>query len=245
MTKINVTHILNVFFDEISDQSGKMLENFRHNDRAFARALLANQTEVKAKDTLQAGVALKATPRSLEIHPFVFRQVCRNGIILGKSTQSHKLGQVGDSCQLSVGGKAGEVISSSEIEAWFRDAVQACCQTEAFNDATQKFHNSLHIPLPNQAGVGNALLVSLNYKNSAYAKKWHKKIMREYLNHDDPTLFRLVNAVTAVARDLHDPHRKWKLECFAGELAVTLSFSPIFKAASQKALPKERYTVQI
>ena len=245
MTKVNITHILNVFFDEISDQSGKMLENFRYNDRAFARALLANQTEVRSKDAIQSGVALKATPISLEVHPFVFRLVCQNGTILGKSTQSHKLGQVGDSCQVSVSGKAGEVIASTEIEAWFRDAVRDCCRPEAFYDSAQKFHHSLHHVLTNQVGVDKALLASLNQKSFPLYKVWHEKIMREYLQRDDPTMFRLINAVTAVARDLHDPQQKWKLECFAGELAMTTFASPAKKVAAQKALPAERSTVQI
>lgn len=245
MTNINVTHILNVFFDEISDRSGKMLENFRHNERAFARALLPNQTEVKAKDVLQAGVALKATPSSLELHPFVYRQVCRNGTILGKSTQSHKLGQAGDSCRVEVDGKAGEVIAAAEVEGWFRDAVGVCCQPEAFYDGAQKFLTSLHWHFHDKVVVEKALAASLTSENFPAHKRHFEEIMREYLNHDEPTLFRLVNAVTAVARDLHDPDQKWKLECFGGELALNPPSLPVLEGGSEKALPTEKSLVRI
>ena len=164
MEHIDVTHIPNGLSEEINDRSGEILEYFRHNERAFSRSLLPNQTEVKTKDVLQAGVAMKVTPTSLELHPYVFRQVCANGCIFGKSIQSRKLRQAGDSFHENVDGKAGETITGTEVEVWFRDAVDACCRPEAFYDSAQKFHTSLHVPLPNKVVIEHALLALLNHE---------------------------------------------------------------------------------
>ena len=93
----------------------------------------------------------------------------------------------------------------------------------------------------NQGKVNNALLSSLNYAGFPAYKQFHAQIMREYLNHDDPILFRLVNAVTAVARDLHDAEQKWKLECFGGELAWLMTPPSLTQGVAAKSLPmKER-----
>jgi hypothetical protein len=265
MEHIDVTHILNVFSEEINDRSGEILENFRHNERAFSRSLLPNQTEVagqgnmkrgvkllsaivkrfgsKTKDVLQAGVAMKATPTSLELHPYVFRQICSNGCIFGKSIQSRKLRQAGDSFHENVDGKAGETITGTEVEVWFRDAVDACCRPEAFYDSAQKFHTSLHVPLPNKVVIEHALLALLNHEKFPAPKQYLEQIMREYLAQDEPVLFNLINAVTAVARDLHDAEKKWKLESLAGDLAWLQAMPRVMPAASAKASPTDPQVV--
>ena len=247
MKHVDVTHALKTFSEEINNRSGKILEEYRRNERAFVRSLLPNQTEVKTKDVLQAGVAMKVTPVSIELHPYVYRQVCSNGCIFGKSTQSHKLRQAEYFFHGEVDGKAGETIASTEVDAWLRRAVDACCRSEAFYDSAQKFHTALHVPLTSNVGVENALLASLNYEKFSAYKQFHEQIMREYLNHDEPSLFRLVNAVTAVARDLHDAEQKWKLEAFAGNLAWSFPHGPFGASTSAKTLsaPKAQSGSQI
>lgn len=246
MNPINVTHILDLFAEDINERSGKILETFRHNERAFSRALLPSRMEVKAKDQLQAGVALKATPVSLAIHPFVFRQVCSNGCIYGKSIQSRKLNQVGHSYCLEMNGKVNEVVTELDVDWWFKDSVAGCCRAEVFANTSNTFSLALHHPLTGPGSVEKALMGSLNLEKFPGAKEYHAKIMKEYLAQDEPVLFHLINAVTAVARDLRDPEKKWKLECFAGDLAWLLPKqlnAPIATAKASPAYPAGRLGV--
>ena len=237
MNPINVTHILDLFTEVINERSGKILESFRHNERAFSRALLPSRMEVKANDQLQAGVALKGAPVSLAIHPFVFRQVCSNGCVFGKSIQSRKLNQVGHSYCLEMNGKVNEVVTGLDVDWWFKDSVAGCCKEEVFSNTSNTFRLALQHPFTGPANVEQALMGSLNLEKFPGAKEYHAKIMKEYLAQDEPVLFNLINAVTAVARDLHDAEKKWKLECVAGDLAWLLSKQLNAPMAHAKASP--------
>ncbi|MDE0820858.1 MAG: hypothetical protein OSA95_07035 [Opitutales bacterium] len=73
------------------------------------------------------------------------------------------------------------------------------------------------------------------------AKAYLSPIMEEYLAHnDEPGMFRMVNAVTAVAREVRNPALKWNLECMAGEMAMLRNMPMIEPKPYRAELPNEK-----
>ncbi|MFP6900788.1 MAG: hypothetical protein VCA36_07570 [Opitutales bacterium] len=195
---------------------------------------------MQPNDVLNGGVALKATSDSVELHPYVFRQVCSNGLIMGWASQSSTLHFASDATlDEMIKGEIPEVVSPDQFECKFREAIAECCRKEVFVEATQKFHASMHFPVQ-RGTIEMALYASLSPRKFEHAEELRSQIIHEFLGQGgEPTLFHLVNAVTAVAREQPDPQVKWDLECFGGELARLRKPPSQAQRASAKSLPAE------
>jgi hypothetical protein len=88
---MTTAEIAAVFGDEIGSARGTVRETADDGERLFIRAVLPRTCEVRPRDALQAGVAVKATDTDVWVHPFVFRLACKNGAIMAHAAESRHL----------------------------------------------------------------------------------------------------------------------------------------------------------
>src|ERR1043166_3199788 len=111
-----------IFAEEIQAAGGHVSDKFDDGRRLFVRSILPWVKEVRARDGVQGGVALRATEHELSVHPYVFRKVCSNGAIMAQAIQSQHIDEFAS-------------LSAPEATWAVRSAVQACCAEEAFTVA--------------------------------------------------------------------------------------------------------------
>jgi hypothetical protein len=88
---LTTQEILTVLSDEVAARSGKVLDVFDDGSRLFARSVLPRVEEVRPGDRLQGGVALRSMDSQVWVHPYVFREVCRNGAIVAQALETRHL----------------------------------------------------------------------------------------------------------------------------------------------------------
>src|SRR5437879_6375897 len=129
---LTTANILAAFTEEITLRHGKVTDTFDDGARLFTRAVLPKLEEVRPKDQLQAGVALRATQREAWLHPYVFRLVCRNGAIMAQAIQTQHLTDL-------------HLRAPEEALGLVREAAAACCAEEAFTVATQQMRSAREV----------------------------------------------------------------------------------------------------
>src|SRR5262245_53097954 len=85
---LTTENIRDIFTTEVQKRQGQVTDTFLHRGRLFMRSLLPYVADVRPKDSMQGGLALRATEDELWLHPYLFRQVCRNGAIMAQAIES-------------------------------------------------------------------------------------------------------------------------------------------------------------
>ncbi len=192
-----------LFGEEVTAAGGAVSETFDDGIRLFTRCTLDRVRVVQPGDTLRAGVALRASATDVRVHPYVFRQVCRNGAIVAHSLHS---------CQIDT----NDFITAEEGAGAVRAAVRACCQEEAFAEAAEGMRTAGQQP----ADVGLNVLAALSRLPPHVGTHLFRMVVERFFTGDDHSRYGLLNAVTSVARDTTDPEIRWGLEEFGGGMAV-------------------------
>src|SRR5262249_45612743 len=84
----SIARLQELFSREIGAAGGTVSDTYNAGRRLFLRAILPQVREVRSRDEVQGGVALRATGCQIQIHPYLFRQICRNGAIMAQSLQT-------------------------------------------------------------------------------------------------------------------------------------------------------------
>jgi hypothetical protein len=194
-----------IFAEAIAAAGGKVTDTFDDGRRLFMRAVLPGEREVQKRDRLQGGVAIRATPDEIAIHPYVFRQVCQNGAIIAHAIESRHF-ELADS----------PFDPEAELAGALEEAVRACSAPKAFETAAAAIRSSLQSPVdfaltltPKLSGVPVELAVELL-----------TSVADRYSKSRDKSRFGLMNVVTAVARDTSDPEVRWYLEKIGGAISA-------------------------
>src|SRR5262245_23209996 len=116
---LSTRDLQSIFAQEIAARCGEVLETFDDGERLFTRSVLPRVREVRSRDQVQGGVALKSAQGSVWVHPYLFRQVCRNGAILAQTTQTRLI-------------EGLDWLAPDVAEAEVREAVGICCLDDAF-----------------------------------------------------------------------------------------------------------------
>jgi hypothetical protein len=193
--------IRDAFEEEIGNLGGTVAGVFDDGTRLLARSTLARTRHVGARDAVQGGVAVRSSADELCVRPYVFRQVCSNGMIMAHALEAWRIEQVRvrdpDACLFEL-----------------REAVRACARDEVFADAAGQMRS---------ARVAHA---ELALRLLAGVRRWpgslglNAQIMDRFERGRDHSRFGLLNAVTSVARDTTDPQRRWDLEALGGAMAA-------------------------
>lgn len=200
-----------VFSDEIKAVGGTVSDTFDDGERLFLRSILPGIEEVRPKDRMQGGVALRATEQEIRVHPYLFRQVCRNGAIVVQAIETRHI-------ELQTLPPPDE----SEVVVEVREAVRECCSAEVFSKNMQAMRTASE----QEADFALQLLPMLSRLPRKHAGRLIAEIMTRFRAEKDRSTLGLVNAVTSLARDTSDPQMRWELEELGGGMPARLEPSP-------------------
>jgi hypothetical protein len=198
---LSTEHIRAVFQEEITSHQGTVTDTFDDGTRVFLRSVLPLHAEVAPGDKLQGGVALKANEQDVWLHPYVFRLVCRNGAIVARTIQTRQLENL-------------HLHDVEEATTMLREAIQACCEPDAFDLTTQQIVTSREM----EADIALQLIPYLARFGSRLQPELVRQIMGRFTQDGDTSRYGLMNAVTSVARDTEDPEVRWNLEELGGAI---------------------------
>ena len=217
---LTTDQVLAAFTEEITARGGSVRETFHQPGRLFSRSILALAEDVKPGDRLHGGVALKATEDQVWLHPYTFRQVCRNGAIA-----AHTLGTESICLEDQEPAAALESI---------RTAIGDCCREEAFTTSVRQMRSALEM----EADLALAMLPIVD-RLPGFGPQVFTQILSRFFEDGDRSRFGLMQAVTSVARDTADPDQRWELEELGGILAANLTpaFGPSLRTALR--IPRE------
>jgi hypothetical protein len=189
--------------EELDLVGGTVTDRFDDGRRLFLRAILPISDEVRPKDVVEGGIAVRAVGQQIEVCPYLFRQVCRNGAIMPQVTETRRIRRV----DLAAPSEAVEAVKDQ-----LREAVRACSAAEVFAHAAGPFRSATTVEVPSDVPQ---LLMLLSMRRTISADL-QSQIVRRFLRDGDRTAFGLANAVTSVARDQEKPQVRWRLEELGG-----------------------------
>jgi hypothetical protein len=208
--------IRQAFADEIASLGGTVTHAYDDGERLFARAVLATTGEIRPGDLVRGGVAVRAGGSLVEVFPYTFRQVCSNGAIAAQALEGRRLERVEGT---------GVVVPEYDIAVLLTDlglAVRACASLDAFETTTRQMRSATGT----EADFTLNLLPFLTHLPSAMARHWLPRILHRFSADGDRSVFGMMNAVTAVARDERDEETRWLLEELGGSIPARLTPKP-------------------
>jgi hypothetical protein len=210
MTYLPPTQELNALFvDEVRTLGCARPDIYDDGVRLIARAICTRPVEVRPGDAVRGGVALHTFDEFVDVHPFIFRQVCTNGAVMAEALQSQRIRRV-------------EVAALSEMITAVREdvraAIRACAAPTAFADAAAAMRRSTGHP----ASVLINRLPRLGAMPRSDVAAFVDRVMGRFERQGDESAFGLINAVTSLARDTKDPVRKWRLEELGGTMLALI-----------------------
>jgi hypothetical protein len=216
---LTTDQILSAFTEEITARGGNVRETFHQPGRLFSRSILALADDVLPKDRVNAGVALKAKDDQVWLHPYTFRQVCRNGAIA-----AHTLGT--ESIRLE------DLDPAAALES-IRAAIGECCREEVFTAAIRQMRTAQE----QEADIALALLPIFD-RLQGVGPEIFGLVLGRFFESDDRSQFGLMQAVTSVARDTADPEQRWDLEELGGAVAANLTPASYFPLRTARRVPR-------
>ena len=201
---LSTTDIQEAFRTEIQEAGGTVLDAFDDSRRLFARSVLPGLEEVRPRDKVQGGVALRALETEVCVHPYVYRLVCRNGAIAAHALESRCI-------------KADDVPDPEDAIATIRETVQACCADDVFTARAGEMRSAASMHATDMMLNMMAMLAHLPPHTRTQVMQ---SILGQFASMGDSSRFGLMNAVTATARETRDPELRWRLEELGGSIPV-------------------------
>jgi hypothetical protein len=202
---LTIGRILEVFTEEVEKRQGRVTDKFQDERRLFVRSLLPHVADARPRDRMQGGLALRATDDELWLHPYLFRQVCRNGAVVAQAIESLHVEYLG-------------VYSVEEGTTMLREAIDKCAEQRVFTCAMRQ------VRLSTTAAVDwlNMLPYVRQFESAGITGRYLARILERFDLGADRTRFGVMNAVTSVARDTRDPDQRWRLEELGGSIGARL-----------------------
>jgi hypothetical protein len=185
--------VRDLFREEIASLGGKISDEVTDGNRLFARAILLGEAFVAPGDGVNAGVALRYRAEEVEIRPYVFRRVCRNGAIHAQSARGREIDLRG----------AGD---PGALEVEIRHAIRAAASPEAFAEFSGAMRSSRARPF--EFDFLLALVGHAAGRDPRFLLDFVERMSQERAQ----TMFAAGNALTSLARDTADPELRWRRE---------------------------------
>jgi hypothetical protein len=226
---LTTTGIAQLLAEEIAPHSGTVTDTFDDGTRLFARSLLPFVEEVRPQDKLQGGVAMRATASSVRVHPYVFRQVCRNGAIMAHALETLHITDLDQRVP-------------EDAEAEVRRGIQACCERDCFTASVE----SVRSTVGSRVNMELNMLSQLAHWRGQFPEAVLQQVLQQFFREDDRSQFGLMNAVTATARETRDPDLRWRLEELGGAIpALILPPSPFDETGAYAEFADEYESVAV
>jgi hypothetical protein len=197
--------ILDIFTDEVENRQGRVADTFHDGQRLIVRSLLPHVGDARPKDRMQGGLALRATDEELWLHPYLYRQVCRNGAIMAQAIESLYIECLG-------------AYTLEEGTATLREAIAQCAEERVFTQSMHQIRSSATTEVDMLLNV----IPHLAHFRQAGMEHILGEILARFSGERDRTRFGLMNAVTSLARDTRDPDDRWRLEEMGGGIGARL-----------------------
>jgi hypothetical protein len=222
---LSIQTIKTIFTEEITDHQGTLQDVFEDGSRLFARSILPRLADIKTGDRVQGGVAIRATDEEIAVHPYVYRLICKNGMIRGQTIETRRL-------------VVGDLETSPNAQWEIREAIRACCDPTTFANATRDMRAAVDA----QADMALSLMPFINRMPKELQSKFLSQIFERFRAEGGGTRYNLLNAVTSLARDTSDPQQKWELEELGGAIAAS-NPAPKPQISDRRKTPLIRDTV--
>jgi hypothetical protein len=220
--------IESVFTKEVAPYGGTIWDRFCEGQRLYVRSVYPQVREVLAGDHIQRGVALRVLDDAVVIYPYLFRQSGQNGAILAGVTDVRQIQRVKSR------GTAAQV---AEVLAELGRLVHACSDEMILQNAIQHLRLSTEV----EANVVARVMPLLASLPQHVVGDVMDRITVRFHAQRNHTLFELLTAVSAVARETADPATRWRLEELGGSLfARRSSRGPIRAPRARRALAGRR-----
>ena len=204
--------ILDAFIEEVESLGGTVPDVYDDGRRLCARAVSPESSDVRPGDVIRGGVAVRVSGSEIAVHPYTFRQVCSNGAIAAQAVETRRLDRV----DARDGFAPRYEVSVALVD--FRFAVRACASPDAFGRVRDEMRSAAEM----DADVALQFLPYVSTLPPHVAASVVPLIFQRFAADRDSTVFGLMNAVTAVARDIRDPDTKWRLEELGGSMPARL-----------------------
>ena len=199
--------------EELAFMGGTVSDRFDDGRRLFLRAILPLRDEVRPRDVVEGGIAVRAAGQKIEVCPYVFRQVCRNGAIMPQVAETRRIRRV----DFAAPSEAIEAVNDH-----VREAVRACSAAEVFAHAAGQLKSAAITEVPHDV---SELLMLFSFRRTIPADL-QEEIVRTFLHAGDRSAYGLMNAVTSIARDQQNPQIRWRLEELGGAVPA-MSFPEV------------------
>ena len=210
----SVADIGAIFTEECTALGATEIDTYQDDRRLFQRAVITGAEDVRPGDPIRGGVAIRATGPRVDVHPYIWRQVCTNGAIMMRTVDTVHVGRV------EVETVATSVSFVDGVVEELRSAIQRCANPRYFAQSTEEMRGAA-------ATEADAMLWMLPQllRMSGVKREHHVSIVLDrFAEARDRSAYALVNAVTSVARDAKDPEVRWQLESVGGKL---LELAPV------------------
>lgn len=211
--------IRDAFTDAIASLGGTIHDVYDDGERLFLRSVLPVDTEVRPGDRIRGGVAVRATGSEILVHPYTLRQICTNGAIAARALETRAIGRA------PVAEAYGQTYEATVVLSALRDAVRSCGSSEAFATVT----NEMRSAIEREADLAITLGSAVGRLPGSMGASWLPQIFQRFATDGDRSAFGLMNAVTAVAREVRDPETRWRLEELGGSVPALLTRRPTFE----------------
>jgi hypothetical protein len=197
-----------LFIDEVSAMGCVCPDVHDDGMGLYARAFFSAPVDVRPGDAVQGGVAVRAFGEFVDVHPFVFRQVCTNGAIIADALESRRVQRVD---------MAAPTVAITAALAEVRLGIRGCGHPSAFADAVDGMRRATRQPATSLM----AMLLMFGSDRRMTAALLSEAAER-FEAGSDPTAFGLMNAITSLARDTRDAKRRWRLEELGGGMLALI-----------------------
>jgi hypothetical protein len=190
-----------VFEEEVDAHDGMVVDMFTDEECLYGRAVLPRTEMIVPDDGVKGGVAMRAADGEIWVHPYVFRLVCRNGLIAPSAFSTRYLNRE-------------DLHGQSQVLEFIREAISACCSDAQLVESVEKLKGARDVE-------ADLLLTLASLSSRISGDLWGrllKSLMDSPLIKVAKTLFDTVNQFTSVARDMPKPRDRWDLEELAGRM---------------------------
>ena len=194
---------LSIVEEELSKIGGHFAESARHKGRLFIWGTVPHTRQVRPNDHIQGGVAVCTIGHEICVFPHVFRQMYRSGAIMSHTNGIERLKRVPSTSTPR---------SVERLRTRVRSLVQECTSSEMLTQLTDQ----LRVAAESDVDAGLQMSTVISQLPRRHSSLLLSQILSEFHEDEDQSVYGLMNAVAAVARDEGDPETKWDLEELAG-----------------------------
>jgi len=184
----------------------------------FIKALVPHMVEeIKAGDKVVQGLMIRNSEvgaGAFRVEPFLFRLLCKNGMI-----GEHKLHQI----HLGAKRDVGELVYSDEtkqlqdevLKSQVKDIINATFDQDVFHKWVDQLQHGTEVEIEEPIDAVDNVLTRFRLPES-----YKDSILNHFVKEGDNTQYGLVNSLTRAAQDFSSYNRQIEMEQIAGKISL-------------------------